>query len=257
MSRSSYFRRLAPLALTFALTCCGDGDKPKPTQAAEPKASAAPTSTPAAPPKKSGPPGLTVTGDEVKVGFEIVLMDKPDSAERLGKALEEHRSELSGKELTVLLDRKAKLPWIQALFAELVKAGATAFVVKTDSRPEFPKELKLTPAGSVKDPPPCTVVTSVLADRGTAVWKIAGGTATKNVKGFAGPDLTSTAGTLEKFGRACKDSTRLYFSGAEGIEWGLLYDLAASATKLEKTSFTELVLLPKVPVAGRKVDVSG
>ncbi len=250
--RSVSLHGLSILVVSLALGGCEQAPKPSP---------AAPASTtagepPPPPPAPKGPPQLAVTPNEVKVGFEVVLMDKRDSPERLKKALAEHPKAFAEQTASIEVDRKAPLPWLQSLLAELTAAGATGFLIKTDSRPEFPKELPLEPAGSVREPAACTVTTMVLADRGTAVWKIAGGTATKNTKGFAGPDLSSTAGTLERFAKACPDSTRLYFSGAEGIEWGLLYDLAASAAALEKVSFKQFVLLPKIPVAGRKVDTT-
>ena len=64
-----------------------------------------------------------------------------------------------------------------------------------------------------------------------------------------------TGETLERYGKGCKASDVLYVSAAEGVEWGLAYDLAASASKLSEAKFDEFVLLPTIPVAGRKVEL--
>jgi hypothetical protein len=62
-----------------------------------------------------------------------------------------------------------------------------------------------------------------------------------------------TGDTLERYYKGCKPSDTLFVSGGEGIQWGLVYDLAASAKKLEKASFARLVLLAEPPTAGRPV----
>ncbi len=62
-----------------------------------------------------------------------------------------------------------------------------------------------------------------------------------------------TADTLERYYKGCKTSDTLFVSGAEGIEWGLVYDLAASAKKLEKAKYERLALLSEPPTAGRPV----
>lgn len=210
---------------------------------------------PYVPKKPSGPPQLTIDEVGAKVGYDRVMLDKPGGADRLAKDLDEAKSFLDGKTATLVVDRKAKRDWVVTYFQALAKIGVTGIEVKTDTRKEFPSSIVFTPQEKLDNPKPCTVVAEVLEDRGTAVWRIGGGTATKHRKGFAGPDLTMTAGTLEHFGNACKDSSALLVSSAPVIEWGLTYDLAASAKKLEKAKFDTIVLLEKQPVAGRKVEL--
>ena len=205
----------------------------------------------------SGPPDIVLTGDGAKVGWRTVLIDKKDGRQRLDAELKEVKEHIDGKEPTLRVDRKSKMPWVVLMFDALADAGATKIKVKTDTRKEFPKELLFTPLAKIDSPPQCSIVAMVLADRGTAVWKLAGGTAGKRAKGFAGPDLSMTGETIEQRGAKCK-SSQFYVSAAEGIEWGLAYDLAASATKLDakKVKFDTFVLLHETPVAGRKVDLS-
>ncbi|MCC6215785.1 MAG: biopolymer transporter ExbD [Polyangiaceae bacterium] len=244
------------LVLAAALHAFGCDDPPPKKNPFEPPAKS--TNEPpklTEPPKPKGPPELEVKTSEIRVGFDLVLFDRPEGPSRLTTALAEHRSHLEGKQVTLAADRKAKPAWVIALMKELEKLGATGFLVKTESRTEFPKELALDRQATQREAKPCAVVAMVLDDRATAVWQVQGGAALKWPKGFAGPDLSMTAETLEKKGAACKDSAVLFFQGGEKIEWGLIYDLAASATKLQKHKFEKLVLLEKVPVAGRKVEL--
>lgn len=208
-------------------------------------------------PKPSGAPDLAIDNLGPKVGFTRVMVDRNDTKDKLAEAMSEHKAHFEGKEVTLRIDRKAKPDWVVLVIDEVTKLGATKVLIKTDTRQEYPKELSFTPQPKLSAVEPCTVVAMVLADRGTAVWKVAGGTASKRTKGFAGPDLAMTAETLERYGKGCKTSKRLLVSGAEGVEWGLVYDLAASSKKLEDVTFDEIVLLHERPVAGRKVELPG
>ncbi len=240
------------LLLGLAALGCDDSPPPKNPFDPPPKQTNDPPKVTEVP-KPSGPPHLGIDELGPKIGFNRVLLDKPEGPEKLKTELEAAKDQLEGKEVKALIIRKAKMAHVVALLAGLAEVGVSKVVIATDTREEYPKELAFTPQAKLVDPLPCTVVTMVLADRGTAVWKIAGGTATKRSKGFAGPDLTMTGDTLERFGKACKGSTTLLVSAAEGIEWGLAYDLAASAKKLQDVTFDTFVLLRETPIAGRKV----
>ncbi len=201
------------------------------------------------------PPDFTITSEGPKVGFDYILVDKPDGKQRMTKALEEVKEYISDKDVPVKVDRKAKLDWVMALFAELEKQGASSITVSTETRPKYHASIKFTPQGKVKNAPACSLVATILEDRGTAVWKLSGGTASKRSKGFAGPDLSMTGDTLERRGAACKDSTNLFLSASEGVDWGLVYDLGASTKELEKVKLDTFILLLERPVAGHKVDL--
>jgi hypothetical protein len=70
---------------------------------------------------------------------------------------------------------------------------------------------------------------------------------------MAGPDLSMTGETIERNAKACKEGTQLFVAGAPGVEWGLIYDLAASAYTLTDVRFDSRVLLGETPVPGHKV----
>lgn len=204
-------------------------------------------------PKPKGPPELSIDTLSPKVGFSRVLLQKPTDREKLKNELVAVRSEFDGKETVITIDRKAESKWVIAMLEEVANIGASPILVKTSSRTDFPQQLRMDPqfrAGKVEG---CSVVTAVLADRSTAVWKLSGGTAARRGKGLGGPDLSMTGETIERYAKACKQSNTLFVSGAEGIEWGLIYDLAASTKTLEKVSFERVVLLSETPTAGRPI----
>ncbi len=241
--------------LPFASGC---DDSPPPKNPFDPS----PSATKAPPPiketpKPKGAPHLSIDDLGPKIGFSRVLLDKPEGRAKLDKELEENKAHFDGKEATLTIIRKAKLAHVVSMVEALEKIGATKIIIKTDTRKEYPAQLAFTPQGKAEELASCTVVGMVLADRGTAIWKIAGGTASKRTKGFAGPDLTMTGETIERYAKACKNSSTFLVSAAEEIEWGLVYDLAASTKKLEDAKFDRYVLLLETPIAGRKVNVGG
>lgn len=204
-------------------------------------------------PKPKGPPELAIDTLSPKVGYSRVLLNKPTDREKLKNELVAVRSEFDGKEATITIDRKANSKWVVAMLEEVANIGASPIVIKTSSRTDYTQELRMMPQFKAGKVPDCSVVMVVLADRGTAVWKISGGTAARRGKGLGGPDLSMTGETLERYAKACKQSNTLFVSGADEIEWGLIYDLAASSKKLEKVSFENIVLLSEFPTAGRAV----
>jgi hypothetical protein len=131
--------------------------------------------------------------------------------------------------------------------------GANPIIIRTSTRTDFTQELRIVPQFRAGKQPDCAVVTMLMPDRGTATWKLSGGMAGKRGKGLGGPDLSMTGETIERYAKACKQSNTIFVAGAEGIEWGLLYDLAASTKKIEKVSFENIVLLSTPPTAGRAV----
>jgi hypothetical protein len=239
----------------FAAAACDDPPPKKNPFEAPPKETVEPPKD-AAPPKPVGPPELAIDDLGPKVGFSRVLLDKPEGRDKLAKELAENKSQFEGKEATLSVIRKAKLSWVMTMMSELGKIGATKVIVKTDTRKDYPGELPFTPEAKAPTPEPCAVVGMILEDRSAAIWKVAGGTAIKRAKGLAGPDLSTTGETIERFARGCKGSNMFFVSSGETVEWGLAYDLAASTRTLEDIKFDTFVLLEKIPTAGRKVELS-
>jgi hypothetical protein len=241
----------AYLGLGFALVslvACDDAPKPV---VPKPEATATPTATEA--PKPAGPPTFEIDTLSAKVGFERALLDQRDGRTNLINLLKPTEKYVSGNDVTLIVDRSAKLPWVVAFIDELGKLGAKRVILKTETRKEYAPSLPFSPELSLKQTPDCSVVAMVLEDRGTAVWKLSGGVATKHGKGMAGPDLSMTGDNIERFAKGCKHSNTLFVSVGPSVEWGLAYDLAASAKTLAKASFDNFVLLGETPVPGHKV----
>jgi hypothetical protein len=77
----------------------------------------------------------------------------------------------------------------------------------------------------------------------------------KRGKGMAGPDLTLTGETIETRAKSCPESQVIFVAGAEGVDWGLVYDLAALTKRLSKVHFAEAAIVPTTPVPGRPVEL--
>lgn len=204
-------------------------------------------------PEPEGPPDFEIDSVGAKVGFERCMTETPEGMAKLREALDKQKEYVVGKELVVRVDRQAKRPWVVSYLNELFKAGAKSVKLKTDSREGYPTELKFLSQAEAKSAPKCSAVGMILDDRSTAVWKLSGGTASRRQKGMAGPDLSMTGETLERVGKQCKSSDMFFVSGAESVEWGLIYDLAASSQRLEKFRFEQMVLLDDVPTPGHKI----
>jgi hypothetical protein len=133
--------------------------------------------------------------------------------------------------------------------------GATRALVRTSTRSEFPSEVGFISLDKARASPPCSVVAMITDDRGSAVWSIKGGVAGKRGKGMAGPDLTLTGETVTTHAKKCPESKVLFVGGAPGVEWGLVYDLAASTKTLPKAYFSDAAVLGESPVPGHPVDL--
>jgi hypothetical protein len=87
------------------------------------------------------------------------------------------------------------------------------------------------------------------------VWKRNGGVAGKRAKGMAGPDLSMTGESIERVAKACKQGSVLFVAGAPEIDWGLVYDLAASTKQLKDAHFEAIGLLSQTPVPGHRIEL--
>jgi len=206
-------------------------------------------------PEPEGPPDFEIDSIGAKVGFERAMTETSEGLEKLKADLVKQKAYVDGKDIAVRVDRQAKRPWVVTYLTELFKAGAGTVKLKTDTREGYPTELLFLSQAEATSAPKCSAVGMILDDRSTAVWKVSGGTASRRGKGMAGPDLSMTGETLERVGKQCKESDLFFVSGAESVEWGLIYDLAASSQRLEKFRFERMVLLDQVPTPGHKIDL--
>jgi hypothetical protein len=245
-------RQLALSLLPLALLALACEEEPKKTE--PPKD--APVAVPAvsALPKPETAPDLEIDTVSPKVGFERALLQHPEGKAQLTALLTGAKRWIEGKDVLVVIDRKTKVSWVATYLDELAKVGPAKITIRTETRKEFNQDQRFVPEAKVQAPP-CSVVGMVTSDYGTAVWKLSGGTAGKRTKGMAGPDLSMTGDTIERFAKGCKDSSTFFVSVADGIEWGLAFDLAASSRVLEHAKFDSSVLLNEIPTPGQKVDI--
>lgn len=254
-------RALGPVFLAAAVAAaCDDGKKATKSQPAAPAAAEEPPE-PSPPPVPQGPPEFAVDDVSPRVGFARTVVLKPDGKPnpdglaQLRQKLEEVKSHIQNKQVTVRVHRQANPAWVTTYLNEIGKLEPSEVLVETDTRPEFPAKLKTLPETRLSNPPNCSLIGMILADRGTAIWRLNGGTARKRGRGMGGPDLTMTGETIESMAKGCPDSSLFFATGAEGVEWGLLYDLAASALSLEKAKLTVAVFPSQPAVAGHPVEL--
>jgi hypothetical protein len=243
--------RRAQVILLSLLAAIGCEDAPKKVP---PKDAEIPAPPASAIPKPDVAPILEIDTISPKVGTERALLIHPEGKGELVGLLNAQKRWLEGKDVQVLVDRKTKVPWVVTFLEELGKVGPSSITIRTDTRKEFSQDQRFVPEAKVQAPP-CSVVAMVTSDYATAVWKLSGGVASKRSKGMAGPDLSMTGDTIERFGKACKDSKTFFLQVADGIEWGLAFDLGASSRVLEHAKFDQSVLLSEIPTPGHKVTV--
>lgn len=242
---------LLGLALLALLGC---EDRPKNNPFDPPKDAAIPAPPASAIPKQERAPDLEIDTVSTKVGFERALLHNPEGRAKLAQLLGDSKRWIEGKEVRLVIDRKAKVPWVAAYLQELGKLGPSKVTIRTDTRKDYNQEQRFTPEAKAKAPP-CSLVAMVTSDFGTAVWRLSGGVASKRGRGMAGPDLSMTGETIERMAKSCPESSTFFVAVAEGVEWGLAFDLAASSRVLEKAKFEDSVLLSEMPTPGHKVNL--
>jgi hypothetical protein len=241
---------LLGLAL-LAATACEDAPKKNPFD--PPKDAAIPAPPASAIPKKESAPDLEIDTVSTKVGFERALLQNPEGRAKLTQLLGDAKKWIEGQEVRLIVDRKAKVSWVATYLDELGKVGPSKITIRTETRKDYSQDQRFTPEAKAKAPP-CSLVAMVTSDFGTAVWRLSGGVASKRGRGMAGPDLSMTGETIERLAKGCPDSSTFFVSVAEGVEWGLAFDLAASSRVLEKAKFEDTVLLSEIPTPGHKVE---
>jgi len=171
------------LVLSFfgAIGC--DDDKPQRNPFDPPPNAPKPAPAVTEVPKPQGPPELSLDASGPKVGFSRIVIQKPEDYDKLKKEIEGVRNEFSGKEAHVVASRDTKTEWLVAMLKDLEAIGASPLFVRTQTRKEFSSELEFLSQQKAAALPSCSVVAIVREDRGTAVWRLSGGTASKRSKG--------------------------------------------------------------------------
>lgn len=250
----AFFMRalLFALAVPFALAC--EEEKPK---ALDPPEKDAQKEAPLPPAPKS-PPGLSVdeAGPQVR-GLGVVLTQEngaPDALglEKLRTYLNDEKDFLTGKELTISVIRTAKPTHVALFLTELSQFSPTKMTVTTATRGDLPGQVQFVAQRDAKDADPCSLVGTITEDRGTAIWRLSGGVARKRGRGMGGPDLSMTGDTIVDMKKSC-ESDVFFVTGVAGIEWGLIYDLAAAGVSLEKAGLTKAVVPTSEVTAGNPV----
>lgn len=239
----------ATCAAVFLLATACDDPKPK-SGAARTSASAAPTVADA--PKPKTMPELLVDPEGPYINGQRIDLAANGGREKLVKIIKD--LPIDGKPVTLIADKKAKIPYVATVVAELGAAGAPKITIQTDGRNDLPKEITVTPESRVSSPPACSVVTMVMKDDySTAIWPYKGGLGKRQRKGLAGPDLSHTGEALEKELERC-DSTMAFFSSDDTIGWETAFNLAGTVLVSDKKKKIDtLVLLHEAPVAGRAI----
>jgi hypothetical protein len=245
-------------ALSWVALAClallGCEDAPRKADSVASKDTAASNPEPVATPKIETAPDLEIDTVSTKVGFERALLQNPEGRAKLAQLLGDAKKWIEGKDVKVVIDRKVKVPWVATYLDELGKLNPSKITIRTETRKDFAEEQRFTPEAKAKGKAPaCSLVGMVTSDFGTAVWKLSGGVASKRGRGMAGPDLSMTGETIERIGKTCAESSTFFVAVAEGVDWGLAFDLAASSRVLEKVKFEDSVLLGAIPTPGHKV----
>jgi len=244
---------LLPLFLLVSGCLAGCDNKPKPAPA--PASTPTLAATPTPPPRPTLPPTLIVDASGALVAGARVTLDTRDALDRLKSELEQHRSFIEKQEVRLSAERPAKPGAVSMMIEALGAVGASRALVRTSTRADFPPEVGFISLEKAKSAPACSLVAMITSDRGTAVWSRSGGVAGKRGKGMAGPDLTLTGETIETRAKSCAESQVIFVAGAEGVDWGLVYDLAAVTKRLSRALFAETAVVPTPPVPGHAVDL--
>ena len=123
-------------------------------------------------------PELLVDNEGPYLGGTRINLADAQGAEKLAKLVKE--LPINGAPVTLIVEKKAKTPYVAAVVAALGEAGAPKITIKTDGRDDLPKEITVTPEVRISTLPACTVTTMVLKDLSTAIWPVKGGTDASN-----------------------------------------------------------------------------
>ena len=156
---------------------------------------------------------------------------------------------VSGQTLEVDALRDTTMPRFTTAIEALRDAKVKALTLKTAQRDRTMGTLAVAlEHGPV---PPCTAVGMITKDNAINVWTYGGSVAQRFSHGFAGPDITLGSAAFAKAAGAC-EATVAFVSGDETIKWGVVFDLALTASQTPGYKPTSTIVV-KSAVPGRKV----
>jgi hypothetical protein len=159
---------------------------------------------------------------------------------------------IEGKELLLVVDRKAKRGWVSAYIDALGELGPSKIIVATETREEFSGKLEFVPSAKGASLEGCTMIGQVTEHNGSALWKLEGGTAGERGPGLGGPDLSMAKEVIQKNYEKCESSV-FVTDGGLTKDWGFIYDMAAAAASLKESGIVRAILPSEPQTAGRKV----
>jgi hypothetical protein len=225
----------------------------------KPKAAPAPEPAPPPEPKKieRAPTLLVDSAGPMVRGMSALLRQDGGEENTLGlgklkEYLAEEEKFLTDKDVLVTVDRQANPQDVAVFLREIGTFKPKSLKIQTKTRDDFPGAIEFLPESSLSAPDPCTLIGTITDDRGTAIWRLSGGTARKRGRGMGGPDLSMTADTIQSMSKTC-GSDLFFVTAVEGVEWGLLFDLAASAISLDGAGLKRAVTLTDEQTAGHAV----
>lgn len=236
----------------FAFGC--DEQPPKKTERPAPIAQDDPPPLP----KPKTAPAFRVDELGPLVGFSRSMLVTPDGQEnatgraQLTSDLSAEKEYITDKVVLVQVDRKAHPEWVSLYLKEVFALSPSRIIIETESRPEYPKSIEFVSRSAQTQADPCTIVGTVTEQRATAIWRVSGGTARKRPRGMSGPDLTRTADTIQSMFKGCK-SDLFIVHAAPGVEWGMIYDLAAAGLAVPGSTLKRAALPETRPTPGQAV----
>jgi len=244
------------MTLAFASACNEpSGSKGAPSGphdgAGAPVATAEATPAPGPPPARPFPT-ITFTDRGLSVDGQDDAWDKLDQR---AKTLGERKAESEGKDVAVVALRNAPAHQVAAAAQKLLEVWhPRSLTIRTPTRDQSQGELLVVPRHG--HAPDCSAVVAIERDSAVDLWSKGGGGAQRFSRGMAGPDLTSSTDALKRRAGGC-DSPVWFLGAADGVTWGLVFDLALRAKASEDGGTAlrpmEVALLGRSPVAGRPI----
>lgn len=246
---------ISKVVLSLALLACEEEKAPGQAGSLE-NASAEKKEEPEPEPVVESPPHLVITEDGLSVRGTSVEGGKKSGTvptaelDRFKNYLEDEKKFIEGKELRLVVDRKAKRGWVATYLTELEKLGAAKVTIATETRKDYKgeQEFLLPGAGSTLDG--CVLIGQVTKHNGSALWQAKGGTARERGPGLGGPDLSMAQEVFQKNYEAC-ESDVFVTDGANDKDWGFIFDMAAAAVATPEVTVKRALLPAEPQTAGR------